>query len=165
MSPERPVWHAPGGGPAAWLAAACWGAFGALSAAWALGWDGALEGLSRDLQRDAAARETGFLALVWAAAALKLGAAALAVAVARPGRLAPWRRRAVLALRVGGVVTLLYGAVLWVEKLLMVAGAVDVPAALEDGVLGWYVLLWEPSFVVGGTLLLLAARRARLPRP
>ena len=144
----------------AWAAAGWWGAFAALSLSWAAGSDFAVDALARDLQLHADRRDTGFVALVGVTGLLKLAASLLALELLRPARDHVTRGRVVLLARAAGALTLTYGLVMLAEKALMALGAIDTPAELEGSVLTWYLVLWEPSFVIGGALLLAAARRA-----
>lgn len=42
----------------------------------------------------------------------------------------------------------------------MAAGARDVPTDVGDAAVLWYVLLWEPLWLLGGLLFLAATRQA-----
>jgi Protein of unknown function (DUF3995) len=66
-------------------AAFAWAAvFAALSFYWAAGGDGLVTTLAHTLRADAAKRDAGFVAILYATAVLKLAAAALAISLARP---------------------------------------------------------------------------------
>ncbi|NYH78514.1 hypothetical protein FHR84_001839 [Actinopolyspora biskrensis] len=96
------------------------------------------------------------------AAALKAGLGVVAWLATRE-----WRRRAVrglltLALWGSGVVCALYGVFGLVGNGLVLAGVVPV----AGGISRWYwyyVLLWDPYWVLGGVLLLAAALRSGRP--
>lgn len=97
------------------------------------------------------------------AAALKAGLGVVAWLATRE-----WRRRVVrgllaLALWGSGVVCALYGVFGLVGNGLVLAGVVPV----AGGISRWYwyyVLLWDPFWVLGGVLLLAAALRSGQPR-
>jgi hypothetical protein len=55
-----------------------------------------------------------------------------------------------------GVGFTLYGAASTVEKALMKAGAIAVPADLGEDRVGWYLFLWDPFWLMGGLLLVAA---------
>lgn len=127
-------------------------AFAGLSATWAAGGTLLLQGLSPAIQDLADARRPGFVVLVGASAALKLGYAALALATRRHPRS---RRHAVRTLLVaagyvGGVGTIAY------------AVAEAVRAVADPGVpTAWYLLMWDPWWIAGGLLLVLVTREYR----
>lgn len=144
-------------------AAAAWAtAFAAASAYWAAGGTGGSATIANDLAERAAARDPGFVATLWTAAALKLLLAALALALARPvaGRLGSAVRFAGWA---SGTALALYGLVGLVEFVSMGLGIREVPAGIGHAAIAWYIFLWEPAWVLGGILFLAAARTA--PRP
>ncbi|NHD16666.1 MULTISPECIES: DUF3995 domain-containing protein [unclassified Actinopolyspora] len=131
--------------------------FAALSVFWALGGETGLHPLETP-------DPTPLFTLVnIGAAALKAGLGLVAWLAARE-----WRRRAVrgllaLALWASGVVCALYGVFGLVGNGLVLAGVVPV----AGGVSSWYwyyVLLWDPFWVLGGALLLAAALRSGQPR-
>jgi hypothetical protein len=92
------------------IAAAVWALlFAATSVYWAAGGKLGTDTVARALAERVAARDPGFVATLWAAAALKALLAALALALTRP-----WRTRSARVLRLAGWVTggalALYGA-------------------------------------------------------
>jgi hypothetical protein len=153
-------------GPGVWTgyAAAAWSlAFAALSVYWAAGGavgEGTIGPAIEDL---AAAREPGFVLLLWVTAALKLLAALLALTlIGRIFRRVPrWLRLA--AGWVTAVLLLGYGLANLVQHLLMWTGAVAVPDGLGSAALPWHLLLWDPVWIVGGVLFTLTAIRATKP--
>jgi len=155
----------PRGGNAAATVAAAWAlGFAALSAYWALGGAVAAGAVAQRLAEQAEAREPGFLALLWAAAAAKALLALLAFALRRPLRRAA-RCRAVAAASIAGAALVLYGAGGFADFVLMASGARAVPAEVGEHAVAWYLVLWEPLWILGGTAFLLAARRALPPLP
>jgi hypothetical protein len=145
-------------------AAAAWATvFAAASAYWAAGGTGGSATIANDLAERAAARDPGFVATLWTAAALKLLLAALALALARPvaGRLESAVRFAGWA---SGTALALYGSLVGlVEFVSMGLGVREVRAGIGHAAVAWYIFLWEPAWVLGGLLFLAAARTA--PRP
>lgn len=103
-------------------------------------------------------------------ALLNLGAALLKAGIGLVAWLATrqWRRRAVrgllaLVLWISGVVCAVYGLFGVVGNSLVLAGVVPV----EGGASHWYwyyVLLWDPYWLLGGALLLATALRSGDPR-
>ncbi|MGJ7905465.1 DUF3995 domain-containing protein [Actinopolyspora sp. H202] len=101
---------------------------------------------------------------------LNLGAALLKAGIGLAAWLATrqWRSRAVrgllvLVLWISGAVCAVYGLFGVVGNSLVLAGVVPV----EGGVSHWYwyyVLLWDPYWVLGGVLLLITALRSGEPR-
>jgi Protein of unknown function (DUF3995) len=139
------------------VAAAVWALLFALNSAyWAAGGTAGAHTVANDLAQQAADREPGIVAALWAATVLKLLLAGLALALARPRgrplRLAGW---------IAGGLLLLYGLVNWGEFVLMAVGAIAVPESVGEDAVPWYVFLWEPVWILGGLLFLAAARAAR----
>jgi hypothetical protein len=139
-------------------AAAAWAfAFAAVSFYWALGGTVGLDTLAVELERDAREGGAELLTLAVAPGVGKLALGLLALALAVP-RLSPLPRRAVIVLAwLAGIGLSLYGAVLTVEKALMKSGVIDVPESLGDDRVGWYLYFWDPLWLLGGILFLLAA--------
>jgi hypothetical protein len=140
------------------LAACLWAvAFGLLSLWWAAGGELGLSTLAHAIQDAARDGDKDMLRTTAITGWLKIGAGLLALWSLNPvgGR----RLRAVgLSLLWGcGVLFALYGLVGLAEKLLMGLGALAVPAGLGTDVVWWYVLLWEPVWILGGTLFLMTA--------
>jgi hypothetical protein len=144
------------------IAAAVWALlFAATSAYWAAGGKLGTDTVARALAERVAARDPGFVATLWAAAALKALLAVLALALTRP-----WRTRFARVLRLAGWVTggalALYGAFGLVEFGLMGLDALDVPADVGRAAIAWYVCLWEPVWLLGGILFLATTRAVHL---
>jgi Protein of unknown function (DUF3995) len=143
-------------------AAAAWAfAFAAVSFYWAAGGEVALDTLAVEIERDARARDSATVALTWATGAVKVLGGLVALALVRPwGASIPRRLLLVLAMGAGAGLTL-YGAAGLVEKILMKTGAIDVSASFGSDRVIWYLLLWDPYWLLGGILFLLAALRFR----
>ncbi len=112
--------------------------------------------LAKGLREEAQARDAGFVAVLWLTAALKVGAAALALALVRPwGRALPRR-----LLLMGGWVTAglltAYGSLGLASAALAELGVVE---STDPATVRWYLFLWEPYWVAGGLLFLAATRR------
>lgn len=100
------------------------------------------------------------MAEVWATGLLKVAGGLLVLALLRPA----WGRVSARALRIavwvaGGLLTL-YGAANLIQHALMKAGAVDTPSGLGSEAATWHLALWDPWWLLGGVLFLLAAREA-----
>jgi Protein of unknown function (DUF3995) len=143
-------------------AAAAWAfVFAVPSFYWAAGGEIALDTLAVELERDALERDSGTVALTWFTGALKVLGGFVALSLVRPwGARIPRRLRLVAALGAGVGLTL-YGAAGLVEKILMETGAIDVSASFGSDRVIWYLLLWDPYWLLGGILFLLAALRFR----
>jgi hypothetical protein len=143
-----------------------WGAmtwsllFGLLSLWWAAGGMLAVSTLARSIRDAARAGDEAMLRMALVTGLLKLAAGALAVFSLR----SPGNRRirtVMLSLLWGtGVLLTLYGVLGMVEKVLWATGTTDVPASFGEDAVVWYLVLWEPVWIVGGVLFLLTARRA-----
>jgi hypothetical protein len=139
-------------------AAAVWAVlFAAYSIYGALGGELGVDQLARDIREDAEARDTGFVAELWVAGALKLVAAAIALALAfRLGH----RPRSRVLLIAGWLLAaglLIYGAANMVQFGLMKAGAISTPDSVGDYAVDWYLFLWEPIWLIGGIAFAAAA--------
>ena len=142
------------------LLAALWAlAFAVASAYWAAGGTGGVNTIARSLADRAAEREPGFVATLWAVAAAKALLVALALALARPAA-ARFTRPVRLAGWIAGGALTAYGAAGLVAFGLMALGAREVPTDVGDTAVLWYVVLWEPLWLLGGLLFLAAARQA-----
>jgi len=53
----------------------------------------------------------------------------------------------------------IYGAASLVQHALMVIGATPTPLALGSEAARWHLVLWDPWWIIGGVLFVLAARR------
>jgi hypothetical protein len=97
------------------------------------------------------------LALAVVPGIAKLALGLLALALVDP-RWLPLPRRAPIVLAwLAGIGLSLYGAVLTAEKALMKLDVVDVPESLGGDRVDWYLFFWDPFWLVGGILFLLAA--------
>ena len=141
-------------GRAAYGAAAWAFLFAAVSFYWAAGGDLGLTTLSRGLREKALERDPAFVALVWMTGGLKVLAGLLALALARPGGRARLRRLLLVAGWATGSLLVLYGGVGLVSAALAELG---ITSAEDPAALRWYLLLWEPLWLVGGGLFLAAA--------
>jgi hypothetical protein len=142
------------------VAAAVWALlFAASSAYWAAGGMLGSETVGSALAERAAARDPGFVAMLWAAAALKGLLVLLALALtcrwgARSGRLLRF-----VGWATGAALTV-YGALGLADFGLMALGALGVPADVGRAAVAWYVFLWEPIWLLGGLLFLATTRAA-----
>ena len=138
-------------------AAAAWAlAFAALSFYWAAGGRLGLSTLSEGIRVRVAQRDHGFIAVVWITGALKVLAAALALALDRPWR-ALARRMVLGAGWVTGAGLVLYGGLGFVTAGLVQLG---ITQSTDPEAARWYFFLWEPVWLVGGILFLAAAWHA-----
>ena len=128
--------------------------FAGLSAYWAAGGTCFLEGLSPRIRELAAGRSASFITIVWASVALKLTYAGFALCVRSPCQ-RPSRRRALHGFGyMMGAFTILY------------AIAEAATAATSSGAwASWYLLVWDPVWLIGGvsTLALLWGHRQDCP--
>lgn len=138
-------------------AAAGWcAAFATLHVFWAVGGTtGLATSAGTDLAHD---RPVWFVVVgLWGVAALLVGAAALGVRLARPAA-----RRAVVRSGYGlGALLLLRGLTV---QLATLAGVYDGNPAISQAQLHWSLILWNPWFILGGVLFLMAARGATTAR-
>jgi hypothetical protein len=144
------------------LAAFAWSlAFGLLSLFWAAGGEIGLGTLAQAIQDSAREGDDAMRLTTAVTGVLKIAAGLVALAAPRPvgGR----RLRLVMRSVLWGVGILyaLYGLLGLVEKLLMALGVLRVPAGLGADAVWWYLLWWEPFWLLGGVLFLATASRFR----
>jgi hypothetical protein len=102
------------------------------------------------------AHDPVFIAVLWGTGVLKLLGALLALALIRPwGRIPRWML--LMAAWGGGLLLILYGAGSWLQEGLMVIGVIRIPSGLGYKAAVWHVLLWDPWWLLGGTLFVVAA--------
>jgi hypothetical protein len=106
-------------------------AFAAPSVYWAAGGRVGAGTIGPAIESPALARDPAFVTLLWATAVLKLLAAVLALMLVTPGLRGPLPRRLV--------------------------GRIQVPAGLGAAALPWHLVLWDPVWIIGGVLFMLAA--------
>ena len=129
--------------------------FAALSFFWAAGGRTGLQ----PLEQEATASRTAWVAANLAAGILKIGAGLLALALVHT-----WKRRAIQRLLlalvwIGGVGVCLYGGLGLVSDVLHVTGIINDPATRKW--FWWYLVLWDPWWVLGGGLYVATAWLAR----
>ena len=140
-------------------AAAVWAfLFATLSLYWAAGGTAGLRTVSREIRERAVAREPGFVAILWVTVALKVVAGLLALALGRRWGRASLRRLVVIAGWSTGVLLVLYGGVGLVAAVMAELGVTE---STDPATTRWYLFLWEPVWLVGGVLFILAAHSGR----
>lgn len=143
------------------VAAFVWAlAFGLLSGYWALGGTFGADQLSPALREEAEHRESGFVAILWITAAVKVIGGLIPLALA-------YNRSAGISARILAILTWLGGGLLALYGLGDILGATLVLSGLmgmRDDSTIWYLLLWGPIWLLGGVLFLGTARVHRLTR-
>jgi hypothetical protein len=141
-------------------------AFAAMSFYWAAGGMIGIETQAESIQEAARDPDAEFVAVLWATGVLKVAGGALAL-VQRWGRIIP-RRWLLAAAWVAGVGMALYGGVNFVVGVAVaLLRATDVIATTADtSAFWWHLLLWDPWWILGGALFIVAAldyqRRSRV---
>jgi Protein of unknown function (DUF3995) len=134
-------------------AAACaWAVlFAALSFFWAAGGRTGLQ----PLEQPPASSRAVWLVADLAAGILKIGGGLLALALVHTGEHRRIHRMLLAAAWIGGVGLCLYGGLGLVSDVLHVAGIISDPATRKW--FFWYLVLWDPWFVLGGVLYVATA--------
>jgi Protein of unknown function (DUF3995) len=145
-------------GRRAGLAAAAWAiAFAIPSFYWAAGGTAGLETVAATPDQAPYADQPAALAAV---GVLKLLGAGLAIALASVRPTARGRRALLAAGWIGGALLVIYGGASLIQHLLMEAGEVAISDSLDANAVRWHVLLWDPWWVLGGALFIVAAHEA-----
>ena len=150
--------EAPGSGRRTWAAwvACVWALlFALMSFYWALGGELGVNTLGSGIQ--SLAHDPGFIAIVWLTGVAKIigGLFALTLIYPWPRWLPPiWK---LILAWIGGVGLALYGGVPLVIEGLVLGGAIRVSGPVDWEGLRWHVWLWDPWWLLGGILFLLAA--------
>lgn len=143
-------------------AAAGWAfLFAAMSFYWAAGGMLGANTLGEGIEALALARDPEIIAITWVTGILKfiLGLLGLAL-VANWGRRLPRKPLLIAAWGAGALLTL-YGIALLVEHGLILAGNRAIPGLLGSmEAVRWHLFFWDPFWLAGGILFLLAARWA-----
>lgn len=149
----------PRGGTWAAHAAAVWAfAFAALSFYWAAGGTVGLAAVGGTIEGAARSHEW-FASIVWLTALVKTGGGLLALSLVRT-----WGDRIPRAVRfaastAAGVLLAVYALLNLGARALQAAGVVATPASMHSAAGWWHLLLWDPWFLAGGVLFLVAAWR------
>lgn len=133
-------------------------AFAALSFYWAIGGTAGGATIGPDLQRLGLTRDPGFVAILWATGVLKVIVGLLALALTQPwGRRIPSWTLLPVAWCAGVIMALYEGLASLIQHALMVAGIIATPSGLGSFAARWHLLFWDPWWLLGGLLILLAA--------
>jgi hypothetical protein len=156
LSHQRPLMRSIALGWAGYAAAAWAFLFAATSFYWALGGRIGVETIGDVITTPALAGDPTILAIVWITGALKVVTGVAALALVQPwGQRVP--RWALLLAGCGASgLFLLYGAANLVQDALIVAGLIPTPAGLGMVAARWHLLLWDPWWLLGGSLFALA---------
>ena len=125
---------------------------------WAAGGLIGVETLGEGMKELALSRDPELLALTWITGVLKLIGGLVALALVQPwGRRIP-RRLLLIAGGGGGLLTLLNGVGNLIQHSLILAGQLPIPDLLRSmTAVRWHLFFWDPYWIVGGVLFLLAA--------
>lgn len=158
---------APGGGRysrAAAYAAAVWALlFAAMSFYWALGGRAGLSTQAVSIRNQV--DDPTFVVVLWVTGILKVLAALIAVVFILPlGRRIPQRLLLVTGWLAAGFL-LLYGSFGWIQALLWETGVHDIPSSVGAKASRWKLIFWDPFWLLGGCLFLLAVWQFQGRRP
>ncbi len=106
-----------------------------------------------------------FIVVLWATGILKVLAGLIALALLpRWGGRLPRRALLVVAWVTTGFL-LLYGGLGWIQTLLWEIGVQDIPVSVGARAAQWKLAFWDPFWILGGVLFLLAVRQFQRWRP
>lgn len=133
--------------------------FALISFYWAAGGTVGASTLARSIEDQSRHPDGVFLASVWVTGVLKLIAGIIALACVQTwGHRIP-RWFLLLGGWTAGIIFTLYGIAGIVEKLLWETGVRDVPTSFGDDRVRWYLLFWDPFWLLGGLLFIAAIWR------
>ncbi len=150
--------------PTAAFAAAAWAfVFAAMSFYWALGGRVSIgtQAVSIRDQID----DPDFIAVLWATGILKVLAGLIALALVRRWDGRSSRRMLLVAAWMTAGFLLLYGGLGWIQTLLWEIGVQDIPVSVGARAARWKLTFWDPFWILGGGLFLLAVRQFQRWRP
>lgn len=124
----------------------------------------AADTFAADFARLARERNVGFIAVLWAAVVAKTLLGMLALAPTRSWARRVPRRPLTIATSATGALVLLYGVANLIQTVLMKTGVAAVPDSLGAKALSWHLWLWDPYWILGGVLFLIAAHAGSRPR-
>jgi hypothetical protein len=153
LKPRRDTW-------AAYTAAGWSFLFALISFYWAAGGLFGVETLGEGMKALALARDPEIITLTWVTGVLKAAAGLLALALVQSwGRIIPRRLRQIGAWG-AAVLFLLYCGGNGIQHALMLVGTSRIPDLLGSmDAVRWHLFFWDPFWLLGGILFLLAARR------
>lgn len=129
--------------------------FAALSVYWALGGTAGSDTVSPEIVRLAREHVAWVIVALWITAIIKVFTGFVALALVQPwGRLVP---RWILLILIWGAGTLLFahGGLFFAVGVLALSSTISVSGPAT--VLRWYTFLWGPWWMIGGSMLLIAA--------
>jgi hypothetical protein len=131
--------------------------FALMSFYWAAGGNFGVETLGSAIQ--AQAHNPGFVAIVWLTGVAKVIGGLFALTLVRPWALWLPRRLKLILAWTGGIGLALYGGVQLLIEGAVLSGLLHVSGPVDWVGLRWHIWLWDPWWLLGGILFLLAAWR------
>lgn len=129
--------------------------FAFMSFYWAAGGMIGVKSLGGQIYQIALHRNSGFILVVWATGVVKLGGVLLLICLIRSNSFPAKIRRWLLYLCIAaGVFMILYGVGNMITISLAAINVLDFD--LETYAIKWRLLFWEPYWIVGGVLYVLA---------
>ncbi len=138
------------------LMAAAWALlFAAISFYWAAGGTFGLSTISPTITSQLSS--PAFIAVIWATGIAKVAAAAvvLALLLPLPALASIWITRANVIIGIG---CLAYGGLNMLVQVVATAGLLPISFDVTSPVALWYLFFWNPFWMLGGALFLLAGR-------
>lgn len=130
--------------------------FAVMSFYWAAGGTAGAETLGEAITGPALARDPGFVALLWVTGVLKALGGLVALALVQPWDHAAPRWVLLTAAWAGGALAALYGGASMIQHGLMVASVIPIPTGLGATAARWHLFFWDPWWLTGGLLFLVA---------
>lgn len=146
------------GGVFAALAAVVGLAYAAISAYWGAGGTWLLSTVDASLSTN---HNASALVAVWGAVVLKIAAAVIPLLVFGNAAASRWQRGLMILAWIEAVILTLYGLVLTVTEMFVLAGVVAAPKTADRHALAWHAYLWDPWFLLWGLLVAMALCRTK----
>jgi hypothetical protein len=121
---------------------------------WAAGGTFGLNTLGGEIE--ALREESWFMAFVWFTAIMKLALGLVVLMLLRTYRHNLINKLVRVAVWMAGILCVLYGGLNLLVRLIMALGILPTPETMYSDAAMWHLVLWDPWWVLGGVVLLLA---------
>ncbi len=97
-----------------------------------------------------------FIAFVWLTAFMKVALGIVVLMLLKTYKYTMINKLVSIAVWTAGIVCISYGGLNLLARFIMTVGIIPTPAAMHSDAALWHLVLWDPWWVLGGVLLILA---------